>query len=46
MDTDYIASIVAGLIIYGVICVAAGYWLRRGIDQGIREIFHKNVSDV
>lgn len=41
MDMDYIGSIVAALILYGVICVAAGYSLRRGIDRGLREIFQR-----
>jgi len=41
MDMDYIGSIVAALIVYGVICVGAGYALRRGIDRGIREIFQR-----
>jgi len=46
MDMDYIGSIVAGLIVYGVICLALGYWLRRAITRGLREIFHRDVSGV
>lgn len=41
MDMNYIGSIVAALIVYGLICVAAGYWLRRGIARALREIFHQ-----
>jgi hypothetical protein len=40
-DDDYVLSILAGLSIYGLLCVGVGYWLRASISKALREIFQK-----
>ncbi|MGD0263565.1 MAG: hypothetical protein ABSD47_01260 [Candidatus Methylomirabilota bacterium] len=38
-DDDYALSIATALILYGVACVAVGYWLKASISRALREIF-------
>jgi hypothetical protein len=43
-DDDYVLRIISALILYGLLCVGVGYWLRASISRALREIFSPPVS--